>query len=359
MASRNNGQVRKNRRSRSVVMLLLAFIVAAVSLSPAISFAQNPAPEDFPSYLAEGNRYRSNGECEKALESYARAREFRQFLPDESYHLAVAYCYVDLKRYDQAIEAYTRAIGGIRNRALLSEIYRSRGKAYYLKAAQGSTLDMACLALAQRDLKEASISGADVADIEISISRDLQVKKPLPASPPGEHRNLVAGREVAVIESRRKMVVGDGEYTLHLSRDTRITDKNAQPLTVFDIRPGDVVDFTYANGYRSAADTMMHVSALTVELHRDVPLQERAEVEVDRHEEELQRMLQKIDDLERVVEELKEQQEKRGEEAPPVVLKKEAPAGKKLNKKKSPTEKGKVSTKTAGAAEKASVGDSE
>ncbi|MFO0753992.1 MAG: tetratricopeptide repeat protein [Thermodesulfovibrionales bacterium] len=361
MASQDNKQGRGSRAGSSVGRLFLSCIAALAFLAPAASFALNPAPGDAPgsppnsppNYLAEGNRYRSNGECEKALENYAKARELRQFLPAESYDLAAAECYIVLKRYDEAVESYTRAIAGTRNRALLSELYRSRGKAYYLKAAQGPALDMAYLALAQRDLKEASASGADVADIEQSIAHDLKVKKPLSAPPPDEHRSTVTGKEVAVIESRRKMVVGDGEYTLHLSRTTRITDRDAQPLTVFDVRPGDIVDFTYSNGYRNAADAMMHVSALTVTLHRSVPLQERAEGEADRQEEELQRMTQRIDDLERAVGDLKEQQEKKEEEKPPAVLKQEAAPDKKPKKKKPLAAKNKASAKPAGAAEKA------
>lgn len=354
MTPRNNTQGRGRKGIRSAGMLVLFCIAAVVSLSPLAVCAKDPAQGDSPNYLAEGNRYRSNGECEKALESYAKARDLRQFLHDESYFLSVADCYVVLRKYDQAIEAYTRAIEGTRNKALLSEMYRNRGRAYYLKAARGATLDMAYLELARRDLREAAVSGADVADIEKSIVRDLKVKKPSPAPDSVEHLNTVTGQEVDVIESSRKIVVGGGKYVVHLSRDTRITDKDAHPLTAFDIKPGDVIDFTYANGYRNTADEMMHVSSHTVTLHRSVPLRERADIEVDRYEEELRKIVQKIGELEHAIEELREQQEKRVEEAPPAVPHKETVPGKKPKQEKPLPAKKTTPAKTTGEAEKAS-----
>ncbi len=77
-------------------------------------------------YLVDGLMYRGEGNCEEAVKSYQMARQLKQFKEDWIYYLAVADCFAGMKRLDEAIDAYTKVIGGTTNRTLQAEMYRGR-----------------------------------------------------------------------------------------------------------------------------------------------------------------------------------------------------------------------------------------
>ncbi|HEX8949115.1 MAG TPA: tetratricopeptide repeat protein [Dissulfurispiraceae bacterium] len=246
--------------------LLLTIVLVALS-GPRVFAAPNDADTHF-NYFVDGIKYRGEGKCEDAIKSYQMARRHKQFKEDWAYHLAVADCYVALKRYDEGIDAYTRVLEGTKNKAMQAEMYKGRGKAYYFKAVGTNTLDKKYLELAQKDLQSAKSLGADVSDIEKSMSADMALK-PVDAKATDDSKRVVA-RPVTIVEGPDKLVIGEGEYVLFLSSDTEMRDKNGQPIAASEIRPGDIVDFTYVTSYLNKADGMLHCSAKSLTLARVV-----------------------------------------------------------------------------------------
>ncbi|TAN43678.1 MAG: hypothetical protein EPN22_09640 [Nitrospirae bacterium] len=136
-------------------------------------------------HLAEGNRLKGVGDCSGAVEKYRLAKQQRQFREEWGFYHAAADCYAALRDYDKAIVSYGKVIESTKNRALQGEMYRGRGKAYYLKA-KGKTLDGHYVDLAYKNLAEAKARAVDVADIEREISADIDR---LGAAVTGEPRN--------------------------------------------------------------------------------------------------------------------------------------------------------------------------
>ncbi len=136
------------------------------------------APEQPVNYIAEGLKHRSEGRCDKAIDNFKKAKKNNQFNEDWAFYHSTADCYTALKKYDEAINAYTKVIETSKNRILTAEMYRERAKAYYLKAALPHGIDKGLLALASKDLEEAKMIGIDVSAMEKIISGDVK-RKPL------------------------------------------------------------------------------------------------------------------------------------------------------------------------------------
>lgn len=298
------------------ILLLALMVFCKPSLTSAVEQSKPPDSAAPINYFMEGNRYRSDGNCEKALENYRKARELRQFGVEWSFYQAVADCYVALGKYDDAIEAYSRVIESARNKALLAEMYSDRGKTYYLKASRGNELDMRHLVLALKDLKEASYNGADIADLEKAITDD-EKRKPAKTIPVMTGDKItVTDRKVEVIESSGRIVTGAGDYALYTTRDTVIRDKDSVKVSPAEIRVGDILDFTYANGYYNYAENMLHISPDTITMHRSVPPEELKQNDNDRiKDERIADLEEKLDVLNLILDEMREEMQEEKEKA--------------------------------------------
>ncbi len=129
-------------------------------------------------YIAEGLKHQAEGQCDKAIENFKKARKNNQFSEDWAFYHSIADCYTVLRKYDEAINAYTKVIEASRNRTLTAEMYRERAKAYYLKASIPQGIDKKLLDLAVRDIEEAKTLGIDASDMEKIIAVDIK-RRPL------------------------------------------------------------------------------------------------------------------------------------------------------------------------------------
>lgn len=153
------------KKSAGILLCVASGLVVALSAPPA-------ATASTLNHLAEGNRLKGEGDCAGAVDKYKLAKQHRQFREEWGFYHAAADCYIALRDYDRAIVSYGRVIESTKNRGLQGEMYRSRGKAYYLKA-KGKTLDAYYVALAYKSLAEAKARAVDVTDIEREISSDM------------------------------------------------------------------------------------------------------------------------------------------------------------------------------------------
>ncbi|MGD0282492.1 MAG: tetratricopeptide repeat protein [Dissulfurispiraceae bacterium] len=247
-----------------VVILSLFFILFSGRAVFGAADAKNCDTQNA-DYLVDGLMYRGEGNCEEAVKSYQMARQLRQFKEDWIYYLAVADCFAGMKRLDEAIDAYTKVIGATTNRTLQAEMYRGRARAYYLKSVSPDTIDPKIMDLAKRDLNSAINLGADVSDLKKDVTEDIETK---PAGSVAEAGNIVTGEPVTIVESPWKMILGDGEYVLYISADTKIKDQQGTALSSSGIKPGDLIDVSFNQSYRNKADGMTHISAETITLHR-------------------------------------------------------------------------------------------
>ncbi len=220
-------------------------------------------------YLADGLKYRGEGNCGESVKSYQMARQLKQFKEDWIYNLAVADCLVALKRLDDAIDSYTRVIDGTTNPTLQAEMYRGRARAYYIKSARPDGIDLKIADLAKKDLGSAAALGADVADMQKNMTEEMGMKTVRTATG-GKEEIVISARPVTVIESPDKMIIGNGEYVIYPYGDTIIKDQQGTSILASDIKPGDLIDFSYTMSYRNKADGMLHITAKTITLHRDV-----------------------------------------------------------------------------------------
>lgn len=179
---------------KSAVLLLLFSLFTVPHVHPV--FAEAPGTNAVINYLAEGNRLRGEGDCSGAIENYKKAMDSRQFRELGTFHLSVADCYTALKNYDLAIESYARGINTSRNQALQAELYRGKGRAYYLKAV--NVPDANLIGLARANLRTAKSLGADVAGIEKDISRLEEDQKHSPSG------NVEAGEKSSITEEDNK-----------------------------------------------------------------------------------------------------------------------------------------------------------
>ena len=245
--------------------VLIAIAVVLVNAFPA--FSETKKSDGAVNYFVEGIKYRGEGRCEEAIRSYQAARKLRQFKEDWAYHLAVADCYVALKRYDDAVDAYTRVIEATKNKALQAEMYKGRGRAYYFKAVGPNSLDKKYVGLAQKDLADAKALGADIADVEKIMAADMDIK-PLDTGQ-SEGNQTFSSQPLTIIENANKMITGGGEHVLYLSKETVLKDKSGKAIAASELRPGDTVDFTCITAYRNRADGMLHCSVSAITLKRD------------------------------------------------------------------------------------------
>lgn len=244
-------------------------LIGIIALSGLVAYAEETAGVAPSNYFAEGIKYRGEGNCEKAIESYQLARREKQFKEDWAYYLAVADCYAALKKFDEAIHAYTRVIESTKNRSLQAEMFKGRGKTYYAKASKAGNRGDTFIELARKDLREAKALGADVADIEKNIAADIE-RKPAEVKT-DDLSKAVTDQAVVLVEGSDKIITGDGEYALHLSNETVIKDRDGKIIAAGDIRPGDVIDFSYSTSYLNRADGMIHAAATIITVHRSVP----------------------------------------------------------------------------------------
>ncbi len=282
-------------------------------------------------YFVDGLKYRGEGNCEDAVKSYQIAKELKQFKEDWIYYLAVADCFVALKRLDDAIDAYTKVIDSTQNRTLQKEMYKGRAKAYYLKGARPDTLDMKLVDLARKDMDLARSLGADVSDLEKTIAEDIETK---PARADAEEGKIViTDKPVSVVEGPGKLVVGDGDYVLYISRDTRINDQKGMAIQASDIKPGDLIDFSFIMSYRNKADGMTNLTAKTITLHRNAALNPSVKEERQPSSTEML-ILSELTTLAAEIRDLKENQAMARKEAEIKTLKKETPKKHRVRKKK-------------------------
>jgi len=248
------------------ILAMLFFMVFSGNVFAAAD-ADSSCARGSADYLVDGLRYRGEGNCQEAVNSYQKARKLGQFQEDWIYDLAVADCLVALKQLDNAIDSYTKVIEGTANRTLQGDMYRGRAFAYYLKAVSPTGMDSKMLALAGKDLDAATNLGIDVSDIRRTIKDESEAG----SSETGmKEKTVVESQPVTVIENPGKMIIRDGEYALYISSDTKITDRNGTAVAASDVRPGDLIDFSYTESYRNKADGMVHASAKTITLHREV-----------------------------------------------------------------------------------------
>ena len=219
-------------------------------------------------YLVDGLIYRGEGNCGESVKSYQMARKLKQFKEDWIYNLAVADCFVALKRLDDAIDSYTKVIEATANRTLQAEMYRGRARAYYIKAVKPDGIDLTMIALAKKDMERAEDLGADVSDLQRDIRDEMEMKTARTFTE-GKEEIVITAKPVTVIESPDKIIIGNGEYVLYPYRDTIIKDQQGMSISASDVKPGDLIDFSYTMSYRNKADGMPHISAKTITLHRD------------------------------------------------------------------------------------------
>ncbi len=254
---------------RATICILAAIFFIA---SGAEAFGDTGSKQDCiqnSDYLADGLKYRGEGNCGESVKSYQTARKLKQFKEDWIYNLAVADCFVALKRLDDAIDSYTRVIEATDNRTLQAAMYRGRARAYYIKSVKPDGIDLTMVDLAKKDLENAADLGADVSDLKNNIRDDMEMKTARTVKE-GKEEGVITAKPVTVIESPGKIIIGNGEYVLYPSGDTIIKDQQGMPISVSDIKPGDIIDFSYTTSYLNKADGMRHLSAKTITLHRDV-----------------------------------------------------------------------------------------
>lgn len=250
----------------SKTLFVFLILIASLILVENIALSETKKPEDNVNYFIEGLKHRSEGNCEEAIKSYQMARKSKLFKEDWAYHLAVADCYVALRKYDDAIDAYTKVIDSTKNKSLQAEMYKGRGRAYYFKAVRTADIDKKLIEHAGKDLQDAKKLGAEISDIEKNMAEDIAMK-PLNDRAVEESKSA-SHRIVSIIESANKMVAGDGEYVIYLSGDTVIKDKSGLMIPVSEIKSGDIIDFTFVSSYRNRADGMLHCAVNTITLNR-------------------------------------------------------------------------------------------
>ena len=249
------------------VLAMIFFIASGVEV-----FADtdsNQACTQNSDYLADGLMYRGAGNCGESVKSYQMARKLKQFKETWNYDLAVADCFVALRRFDDAIDSYTKVIEGTTNRTLQAEMYKGRARAYYLKSDKPDSIDLAIVDLAKKDIESAADLGTNVSDLQTNIRDDIETKT-AGMSTKGKDNMVITAKPVTVIESPGKIIIGSGEYALYPSVDTIIKDQQGMSISASDIKPGDIIDFSYTMSYLNNADGMPHISAKTITLHRDV-----------------------------------------------------------------------------------------
>ncbi len=311
-------------------------IIFSLSLSTAPALSETKKSDGAVNYFVEGIKYRGEGKCEEAVKSYQTARKIKQFKADWEYHLAVADCFVALKRYDAAIDAYTRVIDAAKNKAMQAEMYKGRGRAYYFKAVKADKLDKKYIDLAQKDLQDAKALGADISDVENIMSADMEVK-PLDTRAT-ESNQLFSSQQVTIIESQDRIIAGEGEYVMYLSAETVIKDKSGRIIPASEIRPGDSVDFTCLTSYRNRADGMLHCSVQAITLNRDASAKVPTAASGEKNKDDsnafyIKLINQRLDRIDMDIRELREKQEQNKKEAKPV---KKAKIKKKKMKRKRP-----------------------
>ncbi|HKN18994.1 MAG TPA: hypothetical protein VJW95_04290 [Dissulfurispiraceae bacterium] len=220
-------------------------------------------------YLADGLKYRGEGNCGESVNSYQMARKLKQFKEDWIYNLAVADCLVALRRLDDAIDSYTKVIESTSNQTLQAEMYKGRARAYFIKSVRPDGLDMKLVDLAKKDIEKAENLGADVSELEKNIRDEMEIKTTRTFTE-GKEEIVITAKPVTVIESPDKIIVGNGQYVLYPYGDTKIKDQQGTSISVSDIEPGDFIDFSYTMSYLNKADGMLHISAKKITLHRDV-----------------------------------------------------------------------------------------
>ncbi|MGO9014020.1 MAG: hypothetical protein ACLQF0_03480 [Dissulfurispiraceae bacterium] len=220
-------------------------------------------------YLADGLKYRGEGNCGESVNSYQMARKLKQFKEDWIYNLAVADCLIALRRLDDAIDSYTKVIESTSNQTLQAEMYKGRARAYFIKSVKPDGLDMKLVDLAKKDIEKAEDLGADVSELEKNIRDEMEIKTARTFTE-GKEEIVITAKPVTVIESPDKIIVGNGQYVLYPYGDTKIKDQQGTSISVSDIGPGDFIDFSYTMSYLNKADGMLHISAKTITLHRDV-----------------------------------------------------------------------------------------
>lgn len=251
----------------SGVLIIFIFAIFADCMAASAETKETKKTSETANYFVDGIKYRGEGKCEESIKSYQMARKHKLFKEDWAYHLAVADCYVALKKYDDAIDAYTRVIEGTQNKSLQAEMYKGRGRAYYYKSVGAVNLDRKLIELSKKNLEDAKTLGADISEIEKSMAADMGLK-PIDSSSE-EEKKAVSSKPVTIVEGQNKMIIGDGEYVIYLSGDTAIKDKNGLMVHPSEIKPGDNIDFTFATSYRSKADGMLHCFVKTVTLKRE------------------------------------------------------------------------------------------
>jgi tetratricopeptide (TPR) repeat protein len=167
----------------SVVLYLSAAVFAAEQSPPPAQQKNQPNTQKTMQSnsksrsIDEGFKYRAEGRCDKAIESFKKARRDKQFIEDWAYYYAVADCYTALGKYDDALHSYTRIIESTKNRTLIAEMYKERAKAYYMKASGPRGIDKKLLDLTTKDLDEAKLLGMDISDMEKIIALDKKRKQ--------------------------------------------------------------------------------------------------------------------------------------------------------------------------------------
>jgi len=156
------------------ILAVILFIASSVEV-----FGETDSKQDCiqnSDYLTDGLKYRGEGNCVESVKSYQMARKLKQFREDWIYNLAVADCFLALKRLDEAIDSYSRVIAATANRTLQAEMYRGRAWAYYLKSVNPHGIDLTMVDLAKKDIESASDLGADVSDLKKNIRDNLEMK---------------------------------------------------------------------------------------------------------------------------------------------------------------------------------------
>lgn len=294
---------------RTTIGILAMFFMIACAANASGAADAKDRDAHSADYLVDGLKFRAEGDCPEAVKSYRMARKLDQFREDWIYHLAVADCLVALKQLDDAIDSYSKVIDATSNRTLQGEMHRGRAFAYYLKAVTPEAVDPKMLALARKDLDSAMELGVDVSDIRKNMRDDVEFKHEKEGM---KARSLITGQPVTVIESPNRMIIGDGKYMLYISGDTRINDKKGSEIAASDIKPGDLIDFSYTESYLNKADGMIHASAKTITLLREVEAKpEPAEAKATQPAQDAAEMLilSKINMLADEIKELREKQE--------------------------------------------------
>src|SRR5208283_3696396 len=212
-------------------------------------------------------------------------------------------------------------------------MYRGRARAYYLKSVKPDGIDLTMVNLAKKDLDSAEDLGADVSDLQKNIRDDVEIK-PARTFKEGKDETVITAKPVTVIESPDKIIIANGEYVLYPYGDTIIKDQQGMSISASDIKPGDLIDFSYTMSYLNKADGMPHVSAKRITLHRDVAPKPEAAAAVQEKVPDTVEMLifSKLNMLAGEIKDLKEEMQTAKEPEKPK-------AKKKAHRKSSATEK--------------------